>query len=82
MDNFYYISPFFRIESWDKFKDEDNYDLNSQILGVNWYLKGNQIRVGLMYQRDNFESEIYENNGRGEVFDKVEHLKLYSMWHY
>jgi len=82
LDNFYYISPFFRIESWDKFKDEDNYDLNSQILGVNWYLKGNQIRVGLMYQRDSFESEVYESNGRGEVFDKVEHLKLYSMWHY
>ena len=82
LDNFYYISPFFRVETWDKFKSEENYDLMSQIIGVNWYLKGNQIRVGLMYQRNGFDSEIHKTTGRGEVFDKVEHLKLYSMWHY
>ena len=63
-------------------KVKENYDLMSQIIGVNWYLKGNQIRVGLMYQGNGLIQESIKPMASSEVFDKIEHLKLYSMWHY
>lgn len=49
-----YIAPFYRYESWDKFKDADGYDLKSKIAGVNWYLRGNTTKVGLSVQNDSY----------------------------
>ena len=82
LDNFYYLSPFFRFEYWDRLSGQDNYDLSSQVYGVNCYLKGNQIRLGLMYQVDKFGSELLTRNTRGETFDDNRQVKITSMWHY
>lgn len=49
-----YIAPFFRYESWDKFKEADGYDLTSKIGGLNWYLRGNSTKVGLAVQQDTY----------------------------
>ncbi len=54
-DNFYYIAPFARYESWDRFSDEDGYAVDSMMVGVNWYLRGNTIKVGAYYQQDDYE---------------------------
>jgi hypothetical protein len=59
-----YIAPFFRYESWDKFKDADGYDFKSKIAGINWYLRGNSTKVGLAYQKDSYGTSIgnYDDN--------------------
>jgi len=53
-DDFYYIAPFMRYESWDRFEEEEGYDLKSTQVGFNWYLRGNTIKVGLYYQKDEY----------------------------
>jgi polyhydroxyalkanoate synthesis regulator phasin len=50
----YYIAPFGRYEEWDKWKDEDGYKLKSYVFGINWYLRGNTIKVGIAYQQDDY----------------------------
>ncbi|QOY51840.1 porin [Candidatus Sulfurimonas baltica] len=52
-----YIAPFVRYESWDKFEDSaagEDYKFTSKMAGVNWYLKGNSIKAGFMYQKDEY----------------------------
>lgn len=62
--DFGYIAPFYRYESWDKFKDADGYDLTSKIAGINWYLRGNSTKVGFSVQKDSYGSAIgnYDDN--------------------
>jgi len=50
--DFHYLAPFVRYESWNKFNGDKDYDFTSKIAGVNWYLKGNSIKAGLVYQED------------------------------
>ena len=57
-EDFYYLSPFVRYESWDKFEDESGYDLESKIAGVNWYLRGNSTKVGMYLQQDTYGEQI------------------------
>ena len=70
--DFYYIAPFARYENWDKWKDTKGYDLVSRILGINWYLRGNSTKIGLSYQRDE-----YEKNIGNKMEDRI---KLTSQW--
>lgn len=46
-----YIAPFFRYEKWDKYEDEEGHDYTSKMAGVNWYLRGNTTKVGLLVQK-------------------------------
>lgn len=77
-----YLAPFIRFEKWDKFNQEDNYNLISQVAGLNWYLKGNKIRLGLFYQYDKFDKNLRSANKLGETFEDDKQVKLTSMWHY
>ncbi|WP_457597024.1 hypothetical protein [Hydrogenimonas sp.] len=70
--DFYYIAPFFRYESWNRFKEADGYDLTSTVLGVNWYLRGNSVKVGANYQRDDFGPETGDR--------KVDYFRITSQW--
>jgi len=54
MPEFYYIAPFARYESWDRFDKENGYTLNSKLAGLNWYLRGNTTKVGLVMQKDTY----------------------------
>ncbi len=56
--DFGYVAPFYRYESWDKFKDADGYDLTSKIAGVNWYLRGNTTKVGFAVQNDTYGKSL------------------------
>ncbi len=53
-----YLAPFVRYESWNKFKGADGYDYTATTAGVNWYLKGNSIKAGLVYQTENYGTEL------------------------
>ena len=56
-----YAAPFVRYESWDKYKDADageDYDFTSTIAGINWYLRGNTIKAGLVVQKDEYGADI------------------------
>ncbi|BDY13803.1 porin family protein [Hydrogenimonas cancrithermarum] len=68
----YYIAPFARYESWDKWEDASGYDLTSKIIGVNWYLRGNSTKVGLSYQKDEYDVNIGDKT--------EERLKLTTQW--
>lgn len=56
--DFGYVAPFYRYESWDKFKGAEGYDLTSKIAGVNWYLRGNTTKVGFAVQKDTYGSAL------------------------
>jgi len=72
MADFYYIAPFARYESWDRFDGSDGYDLTSTLGGVNWYLRGNTTKVGFVYQKDAYGI----NTGNKDVTS----LRITSQW--
>lgn len=53
-----YLAPFVRYEKWDKWNDEAGYDYTSKMAGVNWYLRGNTTKVGLVFQKDTYGDMI------------------------
>jgi len=54
MPEFNYIAPYFRYESWDRFNDDTGYEVTSKTVGINWYLRGNTTKVGILYQQDEY----------------------------
>lgn len=69
-----FIAPFVRYESWDKFEQADGFDVNATVVGVNWYLKGEKIRVGAAF--------IQEDHAANVGNKKVDAFQLYSMMNY
>ncbi len=69
-----YLAPFVRYEKWNKWEDESGYDLESKIAGLNWYLRGNTTKVGLVYQEDNYGEKLID----GEHTDT--RMKLTTQW--
>ncbi len=72
MPNFYYIAPFYRYEKWDRWDGEGDYTLISNIVGINWYLRGNTTKIGLSYQDDDYGADI------GNY--KIKRIKFTSQW--
>lgn len=75
--DFGFVAPFYRYESWDKFKDAaagENFDLTSKIAGVNWYLRGNTTKVGFSVQNDSYGKSL------GDYTDT--RFKLTSQFHF
>lgn len=72
MPEFHYIAPFVRYESWDRWNDASGYDVTSKLAGVNWYLRGNTTKVGIVYQKD----EYGVNTGNKDVTS----LRVTSQW--
>jgi hypothetical protein len=68
----YYLAPFVRVESWDKWDGAGDYTLKSNIVGLNWYLRGNSTKVGLAYQQDKYGKDL------GDYTDK--RYKLTTQW--
>jgi len=75
MKDFYYVAPFFRYESWDKFSDGNDHEIKSKLAGVNWYLRGNTTKVGLYWQRDDLDRFAGKDG-----LEKVERVRLTSQW--
>jgi hypothetical protein len=69
-----YLAPFVRYEKWDKWEKEDGYNLESNLAGINWYLRGNTTKVGLVYQEDNYDKNLKD----GEHTDT--RMKLTTQW--
>lgn len=55
--DFHFIAPFIRYESWDRYNNVDGYGVTSALAGVNWYLRGNTTKVGLVAQKDTYGVE-------------------------
>ena len=72
--DFYYIAPFVRYESWNRFEKVDGYSMTSTLAGINWYLRGNTTKVGFVYQKDSFEKNFY----KGE--SDVTKMRIVSQW--
>lgn len=80
--NLSYIAPYVRYESWDKFKQADEYDFTSYVAGANWYLKGNKIRVGAFYESQDYGKNAVKADARGHSMTKNQLVKIVSMWNY
>ena len=78
----YNVAPFIRYESWDRFKQKEGYDLNSVLVGLNWYYLQNRIRFGLSWQKDKYGSQIRESLDSGAKISEEEKLRLTTMWHF
>ena len=68
----YYVAPFVRYESWNRFEEVDGYNVTSALAGINWYLRGNTTKVGFVYQKDTFE----QNTGDRDVTK----MRIVSQW--
>lgn len=77
--NFHYIAPVIRYESWDKFEDADGYLLESKILGLSYYMKGNKMKVGIFLQQDELEGNIAKLSGSSRT-DNI--VKFTTQFHY
>jgi len=66
-----YIAPFFRYEEHDRFEDANDAKVTSKMAGVNWYLKGNTIKAGLYFQRDEYGRDAANNRGFEKDVDKI-----------
>jgi len=66
MTNFHFIAPFARYETWDRFKGVDGTDQEAVLVGANWYLRGNTTKVGLVYEKVKFGSNV----GDAGAFDE------------
>lgn len=82
LPNLNYIAPYVRYESWDKFKQADDYDFTSYVAGANWYLKGNKIRVGAFYETQDFGKNGVKADDRGHTMTKNQLVKIVTMWNY
>ena len=69
-----YLAPFVRYEKWDKWNDAAGYDYTSKMAGINWYLRGNTTKVGLLVQKDNYD----ENLDKGERDETS--VRVTSQW--
>jgi hypothetical protein len=63
MTNFHYIAPFARYETWDRFNGADGTDQEAVLVGANWYLRGNTTKVGLVYEKAKFGSNLISGTG-------------------
>jgi len=68
----YYVAPFIRYESWNRFEEEDGYDATSTLVGINWYLRGNTTKIGAYYQKDSFDVNIGDK--------EVDIFRVTSQW--
>jgi len=66
-----YIAPFFRYEKWDRFESATEADVTSKMIGLNWYLKGNTIKTGIYFQRDEYGTSAANNNGFEKDVDRI-----------
>lgn len=78
--DFYYIAPFVRYESWDRFEGKDGYDSSSTMAGLNWYLRGNSTKVGIYYQKDTLGENIGKSATAGTNAHDVDILRVTSQW--
>ena len=67
-----YIAPFVRYESWNRFNSDADYQVTSQLAGINWYIRGNTTKVGLQYQKDVYAKFTGDKT--------VEKFRLVSQW--
>lgn len=56
--DFHYIAPFVRYEEWKRFEDDNDYKLTSKVAGINWYMRGNTMKAGLVFQEDEYGAAI------------------------
>jgi len=70
--DFYFLAPFVRYESWNRFKEKNNYSATSMLAGINWYLRGNTTKVGMYYQKDSFDVNVGDKD--------VNIFRLTSQW--
>jgi len=67
-----YITPFARYESRNRFDGADGYEVTSTLVSINWYLRGNTIKAGFVYQKD--AHGIYTGN------KDVSSFRITSQW--
>ena len=67
-----YLAPFVRYESWNRYEDADGYEVTSILGGVNWYLRGNTTKVGVLYQQDSYGTQT------GDKDEQI--IRVTSQW--
>lgn len=53
-----YVGIFYRQEHWNRFVGVGGFGQATHAAGLNWYLRGNTLRVGLAVQTDSFGAQL------------------------
>lgn len=72
---FYYLAPFVRFESWDRFKESGEYVSEGQLYGINWYANGNRFKLSVAF-------EHVENDADTGLAGQADLYHLATAWHF
>jgi hypothetical protein len=53
-----FIAPFVRVEYWNRDFEVDTAETLSELLGINWYLRGDQVKLGLSLEHQTAEASL------------------------
>ncbi len=62
LTEFHYFAPFARWQSWNRFKQNSNFDQSSWLIGLNHYLKGNKLRWGAFFEKSDYGAALTATN--------------------
>ncbi len=66
-----FVAPFVRYETQDRYEALADATVTSALGGINWYLKGNTIKAGIVYQQDHFGVDATSNGGQAKDVQKI-----------
>lgn len=54
LTGFHHLSPFVRVQNWNRFKANVDFDQSSWMGGLNYYMRGNKLRVGAYVEHTDY----------------------------
>ncbi len=62
LTDFHYLAPFARWQSWNRFKENTDFNQSSWLVGLNHYLKGNKLRWGAYFEKTDYGAGLTATN--------------------
>jgi len=79
LTDFHYLAPYVRLQSWDRFQQNDGYSQDSWLVGLNYYLQGNKLRLGATLESTDFGEGL---TNTGQFSDSETVIGMNFMMHY
>ena len=79
LTSFHFLAPYVRYQHWNRFKDTPDLKETTLAGGLNYYIKGNKLRVGLFYEKTEYGEGF---SGLGNFSKNKATIAMNLMMHY
>ncbi len=79
LTDFHYLAPYVRVQKWNRFEERQDYDQNSWLVGLNYYMQGNKLRMGAYVQNTDYAQGL---TSTGILPDSDTLVNMNFMMHY